>query len=119
MGRSSVELDHWLASVREDLASEPSPEDVWDDEEEGWVDDDLVDEEDWDDSDMSGDPFSLSRPAPVAADALPDSDLRPMFETPAAPIINHGQKVGRNDPCPCGSGKKHKKCCLKKRSSPQ
>ncbi|WP_318246451.1 SEC-C metal-binding domain-containing protein [Rossellomorea aquimaris] len=23
-----------------------------------------------------------------------------------------GDKVGRNDPCPCGSGKKHKKCCL-------
>jgi uncharacterized protein YecA (UPF0149 family) len=22
-------------------------------------------------------------------------------------------KIGRNDPCPCGSGKKHKKCCLK------
>lgn len=22
-------------------------------------------------------------------------------------------KVGRNDPCPCGSGKKFKKCCLK------
>jgi preprotein translocase subunit SecA len=21
-----------------------------------------------------------------------------------------GQKVGRNDPCPCGSGKKYKKC---------
>lgn len=26
------------------------------------------------------------------------------------------QKVGRNDPCPCGSGKKYKKCCLKKDS---
>lgn len=24
-----------------------------------------------------------------------------------------GKKVGRNDPCPCGSGKKYKKCCLK------
>ncbi len=24
------------------------------------------------------------------------------------------EKVGRNDPCPCGSGKKYKKCCLKK-----
>jgi preprotein translocase subunit SecA len=24
------------------------------------------------------------------------------------------RKVGRNDPCPCGSGKKFKKCCLKK-----
>jgi uncharacterized protein YecA (UPF0149 family) len=23
-------------------------------------------------------------------------------------------KVGRNNPCPCGSGKKHKKCCLNK-----
>ena len=23
-------------------------------------------------------------------------------------------KCGRNDPCPCGSGKKHKKCCLRK-----
>jgi hypothetical protein len=25
-----------------------------------------------------------------------------------------GEKVGRNDPCPCGSGKKYKKCCLAK-----
>ena len=25
-----------------------------------------------------------------------------------------GRKVGRNDPCPCGSGKKYKKCCLNK-----
>ena len=23
------------------------------------------------------------------------------------------QKIGRNDPCPCGSGKKYKKCCLR------
>ncbi len=27
------------------------------------------------------------------------------------PIRNLGQKVGRNDPCPCGSGKKFKNCC--------
>lgn len=26
-------------------------------------------------------------------------------------IVNTGPKVGRNDPCPCGSGKKYKKCC--------
>jgi len=25
--------------------------------------------------------------------------------------IRPGPKVGRNDPCPCGSGKKYKKCC--------
>jgi len=28
-----------------------------------------------------------------------------------APAKREGQKVGRNDPCPCGSGKKYKKCC--------
>jgi SEC-C motif-containing protein len=26
--------------------------------------------------------------------------------------IRQGPKIGRNDPCPCGSGKKYKKCCL-------
>jgi len=28
-------------------------------------------------------------------------------------VINKSNKVGRNDPCPCGSGKKYKKCCGK------
>lgn len=27
------------------------------------------------------------------------------------PIVREGAKIGRNDPCPCGSGKKYKKCC--------
>ena len=30
---------------------------------------------------------------------------------PVEPIVRQAPKVGRNDPCPCGSGKKHKKCC--------
>jgi yecA family protein len=30
----------------------------------------------------------------------------------AAPVMHAAVKVGRNDPCPCGSGKKYKKCCL-------
>jgi hypothetical protein len=28
--------------------------------------------------------------------------------------VKKDKKVGRNNPCPCGSGKKYKKCCLKK-----
>ena len=28
-------------------------------------------------------------------------------------VVNEGPKVGRNDPCPCGSGKKYKNCCGK------
>ncbi len=27
-------------------------------------------------------------------------------------VYHAGPKVGRNDPCPCGSGKKYKKCCI-------
>ncbi len=30
---------------------------------------------------------------------------------PKKPVKRDGAKVGRNDPCPCGSGKKYKKCC--------
>ncbi|WP_019541935.1 preprotein translocase subunit SecA [Selenomonas bovis] len=30
-----------------------------------------------------------------------------------APVTADGKKVGRNDPCPCGSGKKYKNCCGK------
>ncbi len=26
-------------------------------------------------------------------------------------VVREGPKIGRNDPCPCGSGKKYKKCC--------
>ena len=38
-------------------------------------------------------------------------------QVPKPSVINKreiGRKVGRNDPCPCGSGKKYKKCCLPK-----
>ena len=28
------------------------------------------------------------------------------------PITSPGSKLGRNDPCPCGSGRKYKKCCM-------
>jgi preprotein translocase subunit SecA len=29
-------------------------------------------------------------------------------------IRNIGERVGRNEPCPCGSGKKYKACCMRK-----
>ncbi len=31
------------------------------------------------------------------------------------PVKKEAKKVGRNDPCPCGSGKKYKKCCANKK----
>jgi len=41
-----------------------------------------------------------------------EGDARP------EPIRNRGVRVGRNDPCPCGSGKKYKACCLRKGGGP-
>ena len=46
-------------------------------------------------------------------------DLRDMFRavsqaaraTSRTPFVRSGPRVGRNDPCPCGSGRKYKKCC--------
>jgi preprotein translocase subunit SecA len=36
-------------------------------------------------------------------------------ENPSVTVHKETNKVGRNDPCPCGSGKKYKKCCLNKK----
>ena len=33
---------------------------------------------------------------------------------PPPTTVVTGKKVRRNDPCPCGSGKKYKKCCMKR-----
>ncbi len=46
------------------------------------------------------------------ADALGQASgqQRSAEQEPSAPFVREGAKVGRNDPCPCGSGKKFKQC---------
>ncbi|WP_289048287.1 DUF1186 domain-containing protein [Carboxylicivirga marina] len=51
-------------------------------------------------------------PAPAFDDEDDEEDDTP-WGMPEQPIVND-VKTGRNDPCPCGSGKKYKKCCLNK-----
>ncbi len=41
-------------------------------------------------------------------------DLDEGGDTRLQPVVNPLRHVGRNDPCPCGSGRKYKKCCLGK-----
>jgi preprotein translocase subunit SecA len=53
---------------------------------------------------------SASEIARQQRDAIDASGGETVIET----IRNRGQRVGRNDPCPCGSGKKYKNCCLRK-----
>ncbi len=51
-------------------------------------------------------------------DDLPDlpASLDDRAPRHTAPIHNRQAKIGRNDPCPCGSGKKYKKCCIDKQA---
>ena len=52
--------------------------------------------------------FKHEEVAPVGAE---QSDEQPQAAPPVgAPVTREGPKVGRNDPCPCGSGKKYKHC---------
>ena len=48
-----------------------------------------------------------------AVNALKNSTPQESKEVSHIPVTNEGPKVGRNDPCPCGSGKKYKNCCGK------
>ncbi len=50
---------------------------------------------------------------PGQLDALKDSFLKAQYRQIVEQELT-GKKPGRNDPCPCGSGKKYKKCCLSK-----
>ena len=41
------------------------------------------------------------------------------YAEPSVTIARDEPRVGRNDPCPCGSGKKFKKCCMNKPGAPR
>ncbi|WP_428484137.1 SEC-C metal-binding domain-containing protein [Rhodopila sp.] len=44
----------------------------------------------------------------------PTANAAPALRLGGEPVRNPYRGVGRNDPCPCGSGKKFKNCCLGK-----
>ena len=63
---------------------------------------------------------SAEAPAPADAEPVPQASGDPEPESvtprpaePGVPYQRDDEKVGPNDPCPCGSGKKFKKCCGK------
>jgi hypothetical protein len=55
--------------------------------------------------DTNGEDFSDREPYEVEDD---------FGNAPVQTVVRPGPKIGRNDPCPCGSGRKYKKCCLGK-----
>lgn len=57
----------------------------------------------------------VARPWPAkeqqSSGHLPGHHLLMPARNKQAPVVRENPKVGRNDPCPCGSGRKYKKCC--------
>ena len=54
--------------------------------------------------------YALSAPAPI-----PEIDTYPRRKRYGKDVpVRTDPKIGRNKPCPCGSGVKYKKCCAKK-----
>jgi uncharacterized protein YecA (UPF0149 family) len=66
-------------------------------------------ESDAEDDEDAGDPFDGAD----GEDTATFSDWTPR-SVAIRPASNPFKAVGRNDPCPCGSGRKFKKCCLDK-----
>ena len=56
---------------------------------------------------------SVDRSAIDSMNVEGESKPQNASENKHQPIRNDGPKIGRNDPCPCGSGKKYKNCCGK------
>ena len=57
--------------------------------------------------------FQHAAPEPLAAPPAPGPLAEPQAERAAEPVeqfVRDAKKVGRNEPCPCGSGKKYKHC---------
>ncbi len=56
--------------------------------------------------------WSFDNDSEADGDRLDEDAAGPTDNSPEAPYVNPLRNVGRNDPCPCGSGKKYKKCCM-------
>ncbi|HKJ23139.1 MAG TPA: SEC-C metal-binding domain-containing protein, partial [Gammaproteobacteria bacterium] len=54
--------------------------------------------------------YEHAEPEPLAADGEDEVPPAGGEEEAAKPFVREGRKVGRNEPCPCGSGKKYKQC---------
>jgi hypothetical protein len=56
--------------------------------------------------------FAQSPVEPTSQPTAAASKEQDFLDRKPAPFIRSEPQVGRNDPCPCGSGKKFKKCCM-------
>jgi hypothetical protein len=124
MGVSFPEYDAWYAAAVRNRWGRPDMGDhrIRENFDEDWDDDEYDTDDEWEDDEWEDDDSDedLGRPYGFTEEELvaPPTPRHEQY-LPAKPIRNAAPPVGRNDPCPCGSGKKYKKCCLgKERKEP-
>ncbi len=93
---------YWLEEVQEFAQYDDDEDECWgdEDEEDGYQDDDAEEDYEYDEQDFG----------PRTTIGNEGGYLGPQ------PIRRGQPPIGRNDLCPCGSGKKFKKCCLRKQA---
>jgi uncharacterized protein YchJ len=64
--------------------------------------------------DITEEQIAPAQPEKVHKDAQSESQPAPVAAQKPEIVHNSAQKVGRNEPCPCGSNQKFKRCCLDK-----
>ena len=71
--------------------------------------------EDYTNQDIIREAINTARYNPLHDSGIQEIDelFNPLYSV-EKPYIRSKTKIGRNDPCPCGSGKKYKKCCIGK-----
>ncbi len=62
--------------------------------------------------DKMSDRYQKQQERKKLSDAVVSPDDPPLPDTPVEQA-QRARKAGRNDPCPCGSGRKYKQCCGK------
>lgn len=113
-------IPQWVAEERHydellDAAlARPDDEQRFSDEHLGYIEDVLAELEPWERSPVdTDDDFTDDE-----LDAEAAATFGPLSVERRTPVRNPFAGVGRNDPCPCGSGKKFKRCCLSTRDAP-
>ncbi len=108
MGASFPEYDRWYAESARNRWG-------WHDHDRGRIrenfredEDEDSEEDEWDEELEESDDSEDEGIEPHAEEGLPG----------LLPFQHETERAGRNAPCPCGSGKKYKKCCLRKQDTP-
>ncbi len=116
-----LDYKYWVEDVQDSAGEDEEDDEYWEGEDDEYLDEDADEDEDYDEEEYDEEDYDEEDYDDSEEYEYEDEDSGPRFageddeEPPGPQPIRRDQPpVGRNDPCPCGSGRKFKKCCLNK-----